>query len=62
MIYYHVTNYSFVPVGPGEVHSLVMGTSGIQFVSFSTLNQIKNGGYDGGESVVSMRWELNLAR
>ena len=44
------------------MHSFVMGTSIIQCILFSTLNEGKNHGTsDGGESVVSIRWELNLA-
>jgi hypothetical protein len=50
-------------LGPEEAHSFAMGTSGIQHVSFSTLNQAKNGEYDGGESVVSILvWRELLAR
>lgn len=42
------------------MHLFDMGISGIQHVSFSTSNQVKNGGFDGGEDVVSIWWELNL--
>lgn len=48
-------------VGPDEVHWYVLGTSGIQYVSFSTSAQAKSGGYDGGESAVSSWQKLNQA-